>query len=81
MELEKKMEEMSRNINKILELLTGNDLDPNDNGHIGEIKDLRERVKTLERWKDRALWIMVGMSVTSSFSMAALIGKLVEILS
>lgn len=71
-----KIDSTNKHLDKILEVLTGNDLDATDNGMIGQVKELNARVLKLERFKDKAIYIMVGFSFGAGWAISDIIDKL-----
>ena len=63
-------------LDKILILLIGNEFDKNDNGIVGKINDMDERLKKLETMRSRLIWTIVGMSFPTGVG----VGKLIDIL-
>jgi hypothetical protein len=72
---QKKLSETNTRVEKIIELLTGNDLDENDNGAIGKIRALESRVTKLERKMDRFFYILVGLSLSTGWALSDIITK------
>jgi hypothetical protein len=62
-QLKEDIQEVGGKITKILSLLQGNDLDKDDKGLVGTVNDIDKRVKTLEKWKDRIVWLLIGLSI------------------
>ena len=63
MDDEKKIEAIDRKLDSVLVLLRGNELDKQDTGLVGTMNDIDDRVKRLERWKDRIIVIAISLSV------------------
>jgi hypothetical protein len=71
-----KLAETNTSVDKIIELLTGNDLDENDNGAIGKIRALESRVLKLERKIDRGTYILIGLSLSTGWALSDILTKL-----
>ena len=74
--MEKQMEDMGSKVSRILWTLTGNELDRNDTGFIGQVDELEKRVKALEKFRDRAIYLIIGASLTTGFG----VGKVIELI-
>lgn len=77
------LERTDKSIDKIIELLTGNELDDNDNGMIGDLKRTKEkifvnelRIAKLEKKINNAFIFTVGLSFGAGWGFADLIKKL-----
>lgn len=67
LELEKlsnKFDTMSQKVDKMYQLMIGNELDE-DSGYVQKIKTLEVEVKSLVEFKKRIIWVGIGMSITS----------------
>lgn len=70
------VDELKKKLDEVLSLLRGNILDKSDNGFIGSVNDLEKRVSTLEKWKDRIVWMMVGMGIPASVGVIEILKKI-----
>lgn len=80
-QVEKVGEEVAKqtnNISTILILLTGNKIDRDDKGIVGKINSIEKRVETLEKWKDRVFWIVIGMSFPAGVGTWELLSQLLK---
>lgn len=75
-ELEKRMAKIEKDLTKVLDLLGGNGIDKNDKGVVGSVNDLDDRLSKLEKFKDRILWVGIGMGIPSSIGIL----KILEII-
>lgn len=75
-QLKDKVDEIGNKVSSILSLLQGNKLDKNDNGVIGTVDDLHERVTNLEKWKDRIVWMVIGMGLPASVGIMEILKKI-----
>jgi len=75
-ELEKKVDHVDNKVSSILSLLQGNKLDKNDNGVIGIVNELHERVTSLEKWRDRIIWMVIGMGLPASVGLVEILKKI-----
>jgi hypothetical protein len=74
--LEKRLDNMEftldgieSNVKSIREILTGNALNPNDSGMIGDFVTLKERVSKLEKFRDKAIWIGIGLALGAGYGL------------
>jgi hypothetical protein len=67
--------ELSEKLDQVITLLSGSDLDKNDEGLIGKVRVLSIRVKKLERFKDRGLYLIIGAAITGGYQLRELIVK------
>lgn len=70
------VDELKKKLDEVLSLLRGNILDKSDNGFIGSVNDLEKRVSTLEKWKDRIVWMIVGMGIPASIGVVEILKKI-----
>lgn len=69
MEFEKRVEDIGKKVDNILQLLRGNDLDKHDSGMVGVVNEIDQRVERLEKWKDRLIAGIIGMSIPASIGL------------
>jgi hypothetical protein len=74
--VDEKVREVDHKLSRMLMMLTGNELDKNDNGFIGQVDQLEKRVKDLEKFRDRAIYLIIGASLTTGFG----VGKVIELI-
>jgi hypothetical protein len=70
------VDELKKKLDEVLSLLRGNILDKNDQGFIGSVNDLINRVSSLEKWKDRIVWMFIGMGIPASIGVMEILRKL-----
>jgi hypothetical protein len=70
------VDELKKKLDEVLNLLRGNTLDKSDQGFIGSVNDLEKRVSTLEKWKDRIVWMVIGMGIPASVGIVEILKKL-----
>jgi hypothetical protein len=70
------VDELKKKLDEVLSLLRGNILDKSDMGFIGSVNDLEKRVSTLEKWKDRIVWMVIGMGIPASVGIVEILKKL-----
>ncbi len=75
-QLKDKVDEIGEKVTSILTLIRGNVLDKNDQGVIGTVDDLIKRVTTLEKWKDRMVWMVIGMGLPASVGIMEILKKI-----
>ena len=71
------VDELKKKLDEVLSLLRGNILDKNDQGFIGSVNDLERRMSNLEKWKDRIVWMFIGMSIPASIGIVEILRKLI----
>ncbi len=71
-----KLSETNKSVERILELLTGNELDDSDNGILGDIRNLKVRTTNLEKKLDKAFYIIIGFSLATGWALSDIITKL-----
>lgn len=76
--LEKKFADLNNKLDQIMNVLVGNVLDKEDHGFIGAVTALEKRVKSLEKWKDRIFWIMVGMGLPAGVGIWEMISSVIK---
>lgn len=64
---------MNKTIDSIDAFLRGNGFDKTDQGLIGEHNQLKEEVKELKKFKDRAIWFLVGAGVIGGLNLVQVI--------
>lgn len=77
--LHKQVHEIDEKLSRVLDLLTGNKYDRDDKGFIGVVNALEERVKILEKWRDRAIYVFIGMAFPSGIGVWKIINELVKV--
>lgn len=70
------VDELKKKLDEVLSLLRGNILDKTDQGFIGSVNDLEKRVTGLEKWKDRIVWMFIGMGIPASIGVVEILRKL-----
>lgn len=70
------VDELKKKLDEVLSLLRGNILDKNDQGFIGSVNDLERRMTNLEKWKDRIVWMFIGMGIPASIGIVEILRKL-----
>lgn len=69
-EMNLKVNDMDDKVSDMLTVLSGNDLDPTDNGFVGKVHSLTARVTKLEKLKDRMFYIIIGVSIPGGYGIA-----------
>lgn len=62
-------------VDKLIDLMQGNEFDDEDKGLIGRVNDVYKRLEKLEKLRDRAMYVIVGMSLPAGVG----IGQLIDI--
>lgn len=70
------IDELKKKLDEVLILLRGNALDKSDQGFTGAVNDLENRVSVLEKWKDRVVWMVIGMGIPASVGIIEILKKL-----
>ena len=65
-DIKKQLTSMNVSLNKITDVLVGNEHDK-ESGFLCRVKELELSVDKLEKFKDRIMYITVGMSVPSTY--------------
>jgi len=76
--MQRDLKDLKENVHAILALLRGNEIDKDDKGHLGIVNDHENRISKLEKLKDKAIYILIGMSIPAGFGIANIIGWIVE---
>jgi hypothetical protein len=74
--LKSEMSKLNTKVDKIIDILSGNDLDRNDSGLVGDVRQLKIRVAKLERWKDRVIYILIGASFVAGWTIPDILNKI-----
>ncbi len=69
---------LNSKVDRLLELIRGNDLDVNDLGILGIVNSNKNKIEKLEKLKDKFVWILIGMSMPTSFGILQVIGWLYD---
>lgn len=83
MELSEQVNMIDHKVTEILYLLTGTELDKKQglthrfNAEIVKNELLHKRVVTLEKWRDRVLYILIGMAIPAGYGISTLIHTLI----
>lgn len=75
-QLTDKVDDIDEKVTSILTLLRGNALDKSDNGIIGAVDSLERRLAILEKWKDRIVWMVLGMGLPASVGIMEILKKI-----
>lgn len=75
-EIQKQVREVNDKVSRILIMLIGNEYDKDDKGFIGQVNHLEKRVEVLEKWKDRAIWVFIGMGIPSGVGIWQLLNEI-----
>lgn len=74
-----KVADVNSKVTDILHLLKGNDLDKEGSMVIRlkeqeqDIQAVNDRVEKLEKWKDRIVWMIAGMSIPAGYGVVEII--------
>jgi hypothetical protein len=66
---------LNSKMDRVINILSGNELDKNDNGLVGDVRQLKLRVAKLERWKERVIYFLIGASFAAGWTVQDLIQK------
>lgn len=73
---QEKLISVEEKVSTILDLLQGNKLNKADRGLVGTVDDHEERITSLEKWKDRLIWTVVGMGLPASVGIVEILKKI-----
>lgn len=74
-QMKNEMSQLNKKVDKIIDILSGNDLDRNDNGVVGDVRQLKMRVAKLERWRDRVIYFLIGASFFAGWTIPDMLSK------
>lgn len=63
---ENTMMEVEEDVKLILMILKGNELDKSDGGIIGGYREMKARIDKLEKFRDKIVYVIAGVSATAS---------------
>lgn len=69
---------LNRKVDQVLELLQGSPLDDNDTGLVGTVNNVLKRVEKLEKIKDKALWVLLGMAAPAGWGITRILSAIAE---
>lgn len=75
-QMKNEMSQLNKKVDKIIDILSGNEYDKNDNGVVGDVRQLKIRVAKLERWKDRVIYILIGASFVAGWTIPDILQKI-----
>ena len=85
MDLEEQVKAIDKKVTTIIHLLTGTDLDKSQ-GFLHQFEEqvqvigvLQKRIEKLEKWKDRIIWILVGLALPTGYGIAGILNFLLKI--
>lgn len=76
-QLESTVAGIATNVNSILQIVKGNELDKADQGMVGDIHQLKQRVSVLEKWKDRIVWMFIGMGIPAGIGVMEILRTII----
>lgn len=80
-EFDNKIDIMNQRMERVLVALSGNDgIDKDDKGLIGKVNTLESRLKVVEKWKDRAVWVLIGATIPASYGVANFVSDILKAL-
>lgn len=65
-------------IKDVLVLLKGNPHNSTDLGVLGRLTSSEKRIEKLEKFKDRVIWVIVGMALTSGYGISEIVRRVSE---
>lgn len=72
---------MEKKLDSVLLLLRGNELDKEDNGLVGDVKDLIKRIAKLEKLKMKLTYLIVGLAFPAGWGMTELLSAAARVLT
>lgn len=76
--LARKVNEIDRKLTTILELLTGREIDEQDEGLIGDFRKIKQTVYKLVTWKEKTVSWAMGLSFGGGAAVAVIIALIVN---
>lgn len=73
--LERQVQQVDLKVEKVLRLLTGNELDKDDKGMIGVQNDHEKRISQLEKLRDRLIWFAFGLTFFAGWGVIDIVQK------
>ena len=65
-QMQKDIHELKELVQKLYTIIAGHELDK-DSGVVAQVKDHDGRLRSIENFKDRAVWTAVGMGIPAGF--------------
>jgi hypothetical protein len=75
LQVKTEMSKLNGKVDKIINILSGNEYDKNDTGIVGDVRQLKARVAKLERWKDRVIYFLIGASFAAGWTISDLLTR------
>jgi len=75
-QVEEKLISVEVKVSKILDIIAGNNLNKDDKGLTGKVNEHGDRLSTLEKWKDRLIYTVIGMGVPASVGVLEILRKI-----
>lgn len=75
LKVQAEVSKLNGKVDKIINILSGNEYDKNDTGIVGDVRQLKARVYKLERWKDRVVYFLIGASFAAGWTISDLITR------
>lgn len=75
-QMKTQLTKLDNKVDRVIEMLSGNEYDKNDNGLTGEVRQLNIRVAKLEKWKDRVIYVLVGASFVAGWTIPDILQKI-----
>ncbi len=64
---------LAKKMDQVLEIIRGNELDPNDSGILGKVNDFDKRLTKIEKLINKGAWILFGMAFSSGWGLAKIL--------
>lgn len=71
--------DMIKKVDEIYYYIVGNKLDPSS-GMTTRINKMEEKIKTLEDFKKKVIWVGVGMALPTTYGVFELLSKFLKVL-
>lgn len=75
-EINERMDNFEKKQNEMLSLLKGNEINAEDRGMIGKVNSHGKRILSLEKFKDRGIYLIVGISIGTGGGLGMIISKI-----
>ena len=71
-------ENIEHKVDKIIDLLQGNEFDDDDKGLIGKVNSLETRMRVMEKRDARLIGLIIGLSVPAGAGISNLLASIAE---
>lgn len=75
--LKKELQQVNEKLNSIITLLNGHELDNEAGGMVQRMHVIDSRLGKIEQFKDRIIYVGIGIGIPASWGMIDIIGKVI----